>query len=271
MKIAKKTVFLQDIRVDRESVCMGDDCTAPNEKRFPIRESDMLSDIFQMIAGYLPYMRDVVWAVDSGKKIVGYIMMDMNGPVRYEFCLEDQVFYKLDMKALHCSYFYQGKFVYTNGEDGAVVEKYPECKTLLDKAKRCMKERFLDELRVKGGSLCIWGEWFGRPHDNFHIVDTVQWTKNEIVLTFNEEESLYISNPVGIINENERLVIKDATRVLWVWYDYGREHTYENLYVRQYTKSADGKIIRAEGKRRDIKKDDGVVFFPVGENAVCLD
>ena len=48
---------------------------------------------------------------------------------------------------------------------------------------------------------------------------------------------------MGIINENERLVIKDATRVLWVWYDYGREHTYENLYVRQYTKSADRKII----------------------------
>ena len=48
---------------------------------------------------------------------------------------------------------------------------------------------------------------------------------------------------MGIINENERLVIKDATRVLWVWYDYCREHTYENLYVRQYTKSADGKII----------------------------
>ena len=75
---------------------------------------------------------------------------------------------------------------------------------------------------------------------------------------------------MGIINENERLVIKDATRVLWVWYDYGREHTYENLYVRQYTKSADGKIIRAEGKRHAIKKDDGVVFCPVGENAVDL-
>ena len=152
MKIAKKTVYVQDLRVDRESVCMGDDCTVPNEKLFSIKENDMLSDIFRMIANYLPHMRDVVWAVDSGKKIVGYIMMDMNGQVQYEFCLEDQVFYKLDMKALHCSYFYQEKFVYTNGENGVVVEKYPECKTLLDKAKCCMKERFVDELKAIGNN-----------------------------------------------------------------------------------------------------------------------
>lgn len=271
MKIEKKTAFLQYVRVDRESVCMGDDCTAPNEKLFPVRERDMLSDIFQMIAGYLPHMRDVVWAVDSGKKIVGYIVMEMNEQVRYEFCLEDQVFCGLDMKALHCSYFHQRRFVYTNKEDGSVVEKYPECRTLLDKVKCCMRERFLYELKVKGGSLCIWGEWFGRPHDNYHIVDTVRWEKDQIILRFNEEEGLYINNPVGIINESERLVIKDAERILWVWYYYGREHTYENLYVRQYTKSTDGKIIRTEGKRRDVKDGDGVVFRLMGENAICLE
>ena len=69
-----------------------------------------------------------------------------------------------------------------------------------------MQERFLYELKVKGGGLCIWGEWFGRPHDNFHIVDTVRWEKNEIILRFEEGEALYISNPMGIINEKEQLI-----------------------------------------------------------------
>lgn len=39
MKLTKKTVYVQDLRVDRESVCMGDDCTAPNEKLFSIKEN----------------------------------------------------------------------------------------------------------------------------------------------------------------------------------------------------------------------------------------
>lgn len=133
-----------------------------------------------------------------------------------------------------------------------------------------MKKHSLCKLKVKGGSLCIWGEWFGRPYDNFHVIETVQWEKDEIILHFRGEESLYISNPVGIVNEKKSLVIRDATRILWRWYYYGREHTYENLYVRQYTKSAGGKIIRAEGKRRDIKDDDGIVFRPMEENAIYL-
>ncbi len=270
MKAGSRRVFQQYVRVDRESVCLGDDCTAPNEKLFPIGKRDKLSDIFRMIAEYLPHMYDVVWAVDSGKKVIGYIVMDMMEQVRYEFCLEDQVFCELDIKALHCSYFHPGSCMYTKGENGVVIEKHPECRTLLDKAKCCMQERFLYELKVKGGGLCIWGEWFGRPHDNFHIVDTVRWEKNEIILRFEEGEALYISNPMGIINEKEQLIIRDARRILWVWYYYGREHTYDNMYVRQYTKSADGKIIRAEGKRCDIRDGDGVVFRPMGENAICF-
>lgn len=259
------------VRVDRQSVCMGDDCTAPNEKMLSVGERDTLSDIFQKIAVYLPQMCDVIWAVDSGKKVIGYIVMDTNKQARYELCLEDKVFYEMDIEALHCSYFHQGSFEYRNGKDDEIIERYPECRTLLDKVRCCMKKRFLYELKVKGGSLCIWGEWFGRPHDNFHIIETVRWEKNGIVLNFKEEECLYISNPTGIVNEKDRLVISDATKILWTWYSYGKKHTYDNLYVRQYTKSVNGVIIREEGKRRDIKNIDGTVFWSIGENAVCIE
>lgn len=132
------------IRVTRESVCMGDDCTAPNVKLIPVEEKDMLSDMFQKIADCLPYIHDdVIWAVDSGKKVIGYIVMDIDHEAQYEFCLEDQVFCELDIEAFHCSYFYRRKFVYRNGENGEMVEEYPECRTLLDKVKCCMNDRFL--------------------------------------------------------------------------------------------------------------------------------
>lgn len=28
-----------------------------------------------------------------------------------------------------------------------------------------MKEAY--DILIKGGSVCVWGDWFGRPYDNF--------------------------------------------------------------------------------------------------------
>ena len=50
------------ISVDRESVCMGDDCNAPNEKKLDLNEGDLLSDVLGKVAEYLPQMSDVIWA-----------------------------------------------------------------------------------------------------------------------------------------------------------------------------------------------------------------
>ena len=249
------TVRITQINVDRQSVCMGDDVTAPNEKMIDISETDMLSDVVEKVAMYLPKMSNAVWAVDSGKEIIAYIIMDdRNVSVPYELYIKNQVFCQMGIKALHCSYF----------------PSYDEEVPPLEKAKRCMEGRFIEKLQIKGGSLCIWGEWFGRPHDNFHMVETVQWGKDEIRIHFADEEALYIYQPTNITNADNQLLIGDAAKVLWVWYDYGKAHTYENLYVRQYTKTADGTIIRAEGKRGDIRDDDGTIFQPTKEQAVCL-
>ncbi len=51
----------------------------------PVGEKEKLSDIFCKIAVYLPQMYDVIWAVDSGRKVIGYIVVDKNGQVQYEF------------------------------------------------------------------------------------------------------------------------------------------------------------------------------------------
>lgn len=256
------------ISVDRESVCMGDDVNAPNEKILDLDEKDLLSDVLGKVAAYLPQMSDVIWAVDSGRKVLGYIIMDKNQEICYELCQPDMFFSEMKISALHCSYFYRNRFI--SDVNGEVTERFPEQKTFLDKVKHCMKERFLEELQIEGGTLCIWGEWFGRPYDNFHRVKSVRWERDEIVIYFDRDELLRISNPSKIVNEEKQLLIGDASKVLWVWYYYGKERTYDNMYVRQYRKDKDGIIFRAEGKRRDVKNDDGIAFRAKGAKAICI-
>ena len=53
-----------------------------------------------------------------------------------------------------------------------------------------------------------------------HMVETVQWEKDEIRIHFADEEALYIYQPTNITNADNQLLIGDAAKVLWVWYDY---------------------------------------------------
>lgn len=129
------------IKVGRQSLCMGDDCTAPNEKLILINNKDKLSDVLRKVSGCLPQMCNVIWAVCSDSKVTGYIITGTNKQIQYELCLENQVFSQLDIEYLFCSYFHQKSFEYINGEDGGIIEKYPECVTLFDKVKCCMKEQ----------------------------------------------------------------------------------------------------------------------------------
>lgn len=135
-KKVKKKAGPIELTVDRESVCMGDDVTAPNEKIFPVAENETLSDVMETKNRY--------W---------------------YELCEQDKRFAETEIHYLHCRYFHTGRFLYRDQMSGERIEKYPECGELLDKVKCFMGEYFKEELKIKGGSVCIWGEWFGRPGD----------------------------------------------------------------------------------------------------------
>jgi len=47
---------------------------------------------------------------------------------------------------------------------------------------------------------------------------------------FNEKESLTILNPKLITETDKSLEIKDADKIIWQWYYYGKERVPENLY-----------------------------------------
>lgn len=65
-------------------------------------------------------------------------------------------------------------------------------------------------------------------------------------------------------------MIEDASKILFTWYYYGREQTYENLYIRQYIKNADGNIMRAVEKHRDVHENDGIIYIPKDKNAIFI-
>lgn len=239
------------IKVDRDSVCMGDDATAPNIVLVDLLETDKLSDIVLKVVHHLPLMSNSVWAVDSGKEVIAYIITDdRKGFFSYELCVRNGNALVAGIEELHCSYF------------SSYGENVPPIVT----AKRSMRRCFMEKLKMKDGVLSIWGE----PVGKLHVVEIVEWNRQELRIRF-AEGYLHIYEPTGIINENKQLIIENAVRILWIWYEPGKAHTSENMYQRQYTKTEEGAILRAEGKQNAVSDDDGAVIHPQKEQAVLLE
>ena len=90
----------------------------------------------------------------------------------------------------------------------------------------------------KRGTLQFWGEWFGRPMDNYHTVVDVLYNKsdNVLILLFDQGEKCTIFNPASIVNEPKEFHIDDAYKIVWEWYYYGKEKVPSNLNRITYTK-----------------------------------
>lgn len=94
----------------------------------------------------------------------------------------------------------------------------------------------------KKGSLCFWGEWFGRPYDNIHVVEKCIYDEelNILTLLFKQHEECIIINPSGIINTDETFQIDKADHIIWKWYVYGKPITKENIRQIEYKNTNEG-------------------------------
>lgn len=88
--------------------------------------------------------------------------------------------------------------------------------------------------RFKGGSLRIWGHWFGRPHDNIPVPVACEVDGEVLRMRFNEGEMLTVWSPLGALVDEGTLRIDEAARVRWEWFYYGRPKTSENLYFGDF-------------------------------------
>ncbi len=95
----------------------------------------------------------------------------------------------------------------------------------------------------KGGTIRIYGDWFGKPHDNYHSIESADFDRelNRLTLKFKEGERLEIHNPNQIFESLTFLKILTADRVRLTWFYYGKTQEKENQYFIDY-KHNDKKI-----------------------------
>ncbi len=98
---------------------------------------------------------------------------------------------------------------------------------------------------VKSGSLRVFGDWFGRPYDNTHVVRSAVAEGDELVLGFDKQETLRIDCPADWRFSQHEFRIEHARRVIWSWFYYGREQTPENQFTETHWVDADGLVQRS--------------------------
>lgn len=98
----------------------------------------------------------------------------------------------------------------------------------------------------QGGSFRIFGDWFGKPHDNNHQIVSADFDDqlNKLTLNFKEGEKLEIYNPRHIFEASTFLKIVQADRIKLTWFYYGKTQTPEHQYFIDY--SLTGKKITTE-------------------------
>ena len=97
---------------------------------------------------------------------------------------------------------------------------------------------------VKQGTLRMFGDWFGRPWDNVHIVRAVRADERDLIVGFDEEEELAISDPAGWSFDAETFRVSGASRVTWRWYYYGRPRQPVNRFTIEHWVEENG-VLRA--------------------------
>lgn len=97
-------------------------------------------------------------------------------------------------------------------------------------------EQRFGEVTINGGTLRFWGNWFGKPMDNYHEIKNVEFDngKNILTLTLGEDEKLKIWNPSNLEIGRKELRIKNADKILFEWHLYGENKTGENLRFESY-------------------------------------
>lgn len=123
------------IQVNRDSVCMGDDCFS-HEKSLTIDKKMTLMNLFEYLIEYIPTMHNVIWAICSDKGICGYIITDDHGHSNIELVGDNFFLINIKISKIMCKYYHSSSFTWTDGQTGECINKYGESLTLLEKVKK---------------------------------------------------------------------------------------------------------------------------------------
>jgi hypothetical protein len=107
---------------------------------------------------------------------------------------------------------------------------------MTDAAREAARDltRLVAETDAPSGSLRVFGDWFGRPHDNWHRPISADSSGLCLTVRFDGGETLRVWEPGGVTVTASELRVRSAARVRWEWFHYGREQTPENLCVQEH-------------------------------------
>lgn len=109
------------------------------------------------------------------------------------------------------------------------------------------------EIKKQGGSLCFYGDWFGRPGDNFHRIKQYSYQDDVLEIVFDEWERLIVFEPLGITNTEKEFSINQSKMVNWSWYSYGSSEKEMNKISYELTDGRVHKISRYGEQNLDRK------------------
>lgn len=81
------------------------------------------------------------------------------------------------------------------------------------------------EILTQEGSLCFYGDWFGRPYDNCHKITYVNYDGEILEIKFDRWERLLIYEPENITSSKQELKIEKARKLKWMYIPYGSGKT----------------------------------------------
>ncbi|MCM1542535.1 MAG: hypothetical protein NC121_14920 [Blautia sp.] len=113
------------IQVDRDSVCMGDDCLS-HEENMLIPENMRLSELMRRLAKYVPATANRMWVIWSDVGICGYITTDSDANASFALCGMDLFVVNMKIHKIMCKYYDPSLFAWTDAQTGNRVGKYSD-------------------------------------------------------------------------------------------------------------------------------------------------
>lgn len=72
--------------------------------------------------------------------------------------------------------------------------------------------------------------WFGRPHDNIHILTRVEMRGARLLIELDDQLHLSISLPVAIEDEGNEIKVRDFRQCVFDWREYGDTTDHCSIY-----------------------------------------
>lgn len=112
-----------------------------------------------------------------------------------------------------------------------------------------IKEAKLNIGIINIGSLRFYGDWFGRPMDNFHRPKIVEYINENLIITFDDNYIVTIEKPESIVVEKRHFAVQRARSVRYEYGHYGLKSESPKYYLEYHIE--DNWIIKKSGRLSD--------------------